>query len=90
MFNEKMTGVDVAYCETPIGELWWEDNDTTHVISFRERLSPSKIYRLILGRNGGYENMGGIPLEEYTLTFTTEGNPEPVTPTFIDTTPIGM
>ena len=87
VFNERMTGVDVAYCETPIGDVWWEDNDTTHVISFRERLSPSKIYRLILGRNGGYENMAGIPLEEYTLTFTTEG-PEPVTPTFIDTIPV--
>ena len=87
VFNEKMTGVDVAYCETPIGEVWWEDNGTTHVISFNQPLSPSKIYRLILGRNGGYGNMAGIPLEEYTLTFTTEG-PEPVTPTFIDTTPV--
>ena len=87
VFNERMTGVDVAYCETPVGDVQWEDNDTTHVISFRERLSPSKIYRLILGRNGGYENMAGIPLEEYTLEFTTEG-PEPVTPTFIDTTPV--
>ena len=89
VFNERMTGVDVAYCETPVGEVWWEDNDTTHVISFRERLSPSKIYRLVLGRNGGYENMAGIPLEEYTLTFTTEG-PEPVIPTFIDTTPVDV
>ena len=87
VFNERMTGVDVAYCETPVGEVRWEDNDTTHVISFRERLSPSKIYRLILGRNEGYQNMSGVPLEEYTLTFTTEG-PDPVTPTFIDTTPV--
>ena len=31
--------------------------------------------------------MSGIPLEEYALTFTTEG-PEPVTPTFVDITPV--
>ena len=87
VFSERMTGVDVAYCATPVGDVRWEDNGTTHVISFRERLSPSKIYRLILGRNEGYQNMAGVLLEEYTLTFTTEG-PEPVTPTFIDTTPV--
>ena len=87
VFNERMTGVDVAYCGTPIGEVWWEDNNTTHVISFNERLSPSKVYRLILGRNEGYQNMAGVPLEEYVLTFTTKG-PEPITPTFIDTTPV--
>lgn len=88
VFNERVTGVDVAYCGTPVGDVRWEDDDTTHVISFNEPLSPSKIYRLILGRNEGYRNMAGVPLaEEYVLTFTTEG-PEPVTPTFVDTTPV--
>ena len=87
VFNQKMTGVDVAYCGTPVGDVRWEDNNTTHVISFNEPLSPSKIYRLILGRNEGYQNMAGVLLEEAILTFTTEG-PNPVTPTFIDTTPV--
>ena len=87
VFNERMTGVDVAYCGALVGEVRWEDDNTTHVISFNEPLSPSKIYRLILARNEGYQNMAGVLLEEYTLTFTTEG-PEPVTPTFIDTTPV--
>ena len=87
VFNQKMTGVDVAYCGTPVGDVRWEDNNTTHVISFNERLSPSKIYRLILGRNEGYRNMAGVLLEESVLTFTTEG-PDPITPTFIDTTPV--
>ena len=87
VFNERMTGVDIAYCGTPVGEVRWEDDNTTHVISFNEPLSPSKIYRLILARNEGYQNMAGVLLEEYTLTFTTEG-PDPVTPTFIDTIPV--
>ena len=87
VFNERMTGVDVAYCGALVGEVRWEDDNTTHVISFNGPLSPSKIYRLILARNEGYQNMAGVLLEEYTLTFTTEG-PEPVTPTFIDTTPV--
>ena len=87
VFNQKMTGVDVGYSGTPVGEVRWEDNNTTHVISFNEPLSPSKIYRLILGRNEGYQNMAGVLLEESVLTFTTEG-PDPVTPTFIDTTPV--
>ena len=87
VFNQKMTGVDVGYSGTPVGEVRWEDDNTTHVISFNEHLSPSKIYRLILGRNEGYRNTEGILLEEYTLIFTTEG-PDPVTPTFVDTTPV--
>ena len=87
VFNEKMTGVDIGYCGVPVGDVRWEDDNTTHVISFNEPLSPSKIYRLILGRNEGYQNMAGVLLEESVLTFTTEG-PEPVTPTFIDTTPV--
>ena len=87
VFNEKMAGVDIGYCGTPVGDVRWEDNNTTHVISFNERLSPSKIYRLILGRNEGYRNMSDVLLEEYVLTFTTEG-PDPATPTFVDTTPV--
>ena len=87
VFNQKMAGVDVGYCGVPVGDVCWEDNNTTHVISFNEHLSPSKIYRLILGRNEGYRNTEGILLEEYTLIFTTEG-PDPVTPTFVDSTPV--
>ena len=87
VFNEKMAGVDVGYYGVPVGDVCWKDDNTTHVISFNERLSPSKIYRLILGRNEGYRNMTGVLLKEYVLMFTTEG-PEPVTPTFIDTTPV--
>ena len=90
VFNQKMTGVDVGCYGVPVGDVQWEGDDTTHVISFNQHLSPSKIYRLILGRNEGYRNMAEVPLaEEYVLTFTTEG-PEPVTPTFIDTTPIDV
>ena len=87
VFNQKMTGVDVGYCRAPVGDVRWEDNETTHVISFNECLSPSKVYRLILGRNEGYRNMTGALLEECVLKFTTEG-PDPATPTFIDTTPV--
>ena len=87
VFNQKMAGVDVGYCGAPVGDVLWEDDNTTHVISFNERLSPSKIYRLILGRNEGYKNMSDVLLEEYVLTFTTEG-PDPITPTFVDTTPV--
>ena len=89
IFNQRMTGVDVAYYGTPVGDVRWDDDNKTHVISFNEHLSPSKIYRLILGRNEGYQNMAGVPLEEYMLTFMTVG-PEPVTPTFVDTTPIDV
>ena len=87
VFSEKMAGVDVGYCGVPVGDVRWEDNNTTHVISFNEHLSPSKVYRLIFGRNEGYQNMAGVLLEESVLTFTTEG-PDPVTPTFLDTTPV--
>ena len=86
IFNEEMTGVDIGYCGVPVGDVRWENN-TTHVILFNEHLSPSKTYRLIFGRNEGYQNMAGVVLEEYVLTFTTEG-PDPVTPTFVDTTPV--
>lgn len=88
-FNQKMTGVDVGYSGAPVDDVRWEDNNTTHVISFNERLSPSRIYRLILGRNEGYQNTAGVVLEESVLTFTTEG-PDPVTPTFVDTTPVHL
>lgn len=87
VFSEKMAGVDVGYCGVPVGDVRWEDNNTTHVISFNEHLSPSKVYRLIFGRNEGYRNMAGVVLEESVLTFTTEG-PDPVVPTFVDTTPV--
>ncbi len=86
-FSEAMIGVDIAYAGVPIGDLKWIDGGRTLVIPFSQRLSPSKVYRLILGGNQGYRNMAGVPLPEYTLTFTTEG-PEPVTSTFVDTTPI--
>ncbi|MCY4553400.1 MAG: Ig-like domain-containing protein [Candidatus Poribacteria bacterium] len=86
IFNEEMTGVDIGYCGVPVGDVRWENN-TTHVILFNEHLSPSKTYRLIFGRNEGYQNMAGVVLEEYVLTFTTEG-PDPATPTFVDTTPV--
>ena len=88
VFSERMQGMDVGFAGVPVGDVRWEDDNTTHVISFNQPLSPSKIYRLILGRNEGYRNMVGVPMEEeYVLTFTTEG-PEPVTPTFVDTTPV--
>ncbi len=87
VFSERMQGMDVGFAGVPLGDIQWEDDNTTLVISFNQRLSPSKIYRLILGRNEGYRNMTGVPLEEYILTFTTEG-PDPVTPTFVDMTPI--
>ena len=66
VFNQKMAGVDVGYCGVPVGDVRWEDDNTTHVISFNEPLSPSKIYRLILGRNEGYQNMAGVLLEEFS------------------------
>ena len=88
VFSERMQGIDVGFAGVPVGDVRWEDDNTTHVISFNQPLSPSKVYRFILGRNEGYQNMAGVPLaEEYVLTFTTEG-PEPVTPTFVDTTPV--
>ena len=87
VFSERMQGMDVGFAGVPLGDIQWEDDNTTLVISFNQRLSPSKIYRLILGRNEGYRNMTGVPLEEYILTFTTEGT-DPVTSTFVDMTPI--
>ena len=80
-FNERMTGIDVAFTGVPVGDIRWEDNSTTLVISFKRRLAPSKIYRLILGSDGNIRDVAGNPLEEHTLIFTTEG-PDPVTPTF--------
>ena len=84
-FSEVMMGVDIAYASVPIGDLKWIDGGRTLVIPFSQPLLPSKTYRLILAE--GYRNMAGVAFPEYTLTFTTEG-PEPVTSTFVDTTPI--
>ena len=84
-FSEVMMDVDIAYASVPIGDLKWIDRGRTLVIPFRQPLLPSKTYRLILAE--GCRNMAGVAFSEYTLTFTTEG-PEPVTPTFVDTTPV--
>ena len=87
VFSERVAGIDVGYAGVPIGNIQWKDFNTTLVISFRQHLAPSKIYRLILGVDGNILDLAGNPLEEHTLVFTTEG-PEPVTSTFVDTTPI--
>ena len=84
-FSEVMMDVDIASASVPIGDLKWIDGGRTLVIPFSRPLLPSKTYRLILAE--GYRNMAGVSFPEYTLTFTTEG-PEPVTPTFVDTTPV--
>ena len=84
-FSEVLIGVDIAYASVPIGDLKWIDGGRTLVIPFSRPLLPSKTYRLILAE--GYRNMAGVAFPEYTLTFTTEG-PEPVTSTFVDTTPV--
>ena len=84
-FSEALMGVDIAYASVPIGDLKWIDGGRTLVIPFSQPLLPSKTYRLILAE--GYRNMAGVVFPEYTLTFTTEG-PEPVTSTFVDTTPV--
>ena len=84
-FGEVMMDVDIAYASVPIGDLKWIDGGRTLVIPFSQPLLPSKTYRLILAE--GCRNMAGVAFSEYTLTFTTEG-PEPVTPTFVDTTPV--
>ena len=84
-FSEVLMGVDIAYASVPIGDLKWIDGGRTLVIPFSQPLLPSKTYRLILAE--GYKNMAGVAFPEYTLTFTTEG-PEPVTSTFVDTTPV--
>ena len=84
-FSEVLIGVDIASTSVPIGDLKWIDGGRTLVIPFSQPLLPSKTYRLILAE--GYKNMAGVAFPEYTLTFTTEG-PEPVTSTFVDTTPV--
>jgi len=84
-FGEVMMDVDIAYASVPIGDLKWIDGGRTLVIPFSQPLLPSKTYRLILAE--GCRNMAGVAFSEYTLTFTTEG-PEPVTSTFVDTTPV--
>ena len=84
-FSEVIMGVDIEYASVPIGDLKWIDGGRTLVIPFSRPLLPSKTYRLILAE--GYKNMAGVAFPEYTITFTTEG-PEPVTPTFVDTTPV--
>ncbi|MDE0401341.1 MAG: sigma-70 family RNA polymerase sigma factor [Candidatus Poribacteria bacterium] len=84
-FSEPMMGVDIASASVPIGDLKWIDGGRTLIIPLSQPLLPSKTYRLILAE--GYRNMAGVAFPEYTLTFTTEG-PEPVTSTFVDTTPV--
>ena len=87
VFNERMKGMDVAFAGVPVGDIRWEDGNTTLVISFKQYLASSKIYRLILGIDGNIRDIAGNPLDEHTLIFTTEG-PEPVTRTFVDMTSI--
>ncbi len=87
VFSERAVGIDVGHAGVPIGDIQWKNFNTTLVISFKQHLAPSKIYRLILGVHENIRDLAGNPLEEHTLIFTTEG-PEPVLPTFEDTTPI--
>ncbi len=87
VFDERMRGSDVAFAGVPVGDIRWEDGNTTLVISFKQHLASSKIYRLILGVDGNIRDLAGNPLDEHTLLFTTEG-PEPITRTFVDMTPI--
>ncbi len=87
LFSEIIIGIDIEYAGVPMGTPKWINGGRILVIPFNQRLSPSRTYRLILGGNQGYRNMAGVALQEHTLTFTTEG-PEPVTPTFVDTTPV--
>ncbi|MDE0466770.1 MAG: sigma-70 family RNA polymerase sigma factor [Candidatus Poribacteria bacterium] len=87
VFDERMRGIDVAFAGVPVGDIWWEDGNTTLVISFKQHLASSKIYRLILGVDGNIKDIAGNPLDEHTLIFTTEGS-EPVTPTFVNMTPV--
>ena len=84
-FSEVLVDVDIEYTSVPIGDLKWIDGGRTLVIPFSQPLLPSKTYRVILAE--GYRNMAGVAFPEYTITFTTEG-PEPVTATFVDTTPV--
>ena len=87
VFDERMRGIDVTFAGVPVGDIRWEDSNTTLVISFKQHLASSKIYRLILGIDGNIRDIAGNPLNEHTLIFTTEG-PEPVTRTFVDMTPV--
>ena len=87
VFDRRMIGIDVAFAGVPVGDIQWEEGNTTLVISFKQHLAPSKIYRLILGVDGNIRDIAGNPLDEHTLLFTTEG-PEPVTRTFVDMTPV--
>ncbi len=89
VFDERVRGIDVAFAGVPVGDIRWEDSNTTLVISFKQYLAPSKIYRLILGVDGNIRDIVGNPLDEHTLLFTTEG-PEPVTRTFVDITPVAV
>ena len=84
-FSEVVVDVDIEYTSVPIGDLKWIDGGRTLVIPFSQPLLPSKTYRVILAE--GYRNMAGVAFPENTITFTTEG-PEPVTATFVDTTPV--
>ena len=63
----------------------WDDDNTTHVISFNEHsITLKNLCRLIGGTQRRLVKIWrGFTLEEYMLTFTTVG-PEPVTPTFVD------
>ena len=87
VFDERMRGIDVTFAGVPVGDIRWEDGNTTLVISFKQPLASSKIYRLILGVDGNIRDIAGNPLNEHTLIFTTEGR-EPVTRTFVDMTPV--
>ena len=53
VFSEKMTGVDIEFTGVPLGDFELVDNGKVLVIPFNQPLSPSKIYRLILGGSGG-------------------------------------
>ena len=89
VFDERMRGIDVTFAGIPVGDIRWEDGNTTLVISFKRHLASSKIYRLILGVDGNIRDIAGNPLDEHTFLFTTEG-PEPVTRTFVDMTPVSV
>ena len=87
VFDERMKGIDVVFTGVPVGDIRWENGNTNLVISFKQHLASSKIYRLILGVDGNIRDIAGNPLGEHTLIFTTEGT-EPATRTFVDMTPV--
>ena len=89
VFSERVIGMDVRFAGVPVGDMQWANDNTALVISFKRPLASSKIYRLILGADGNIRDVTGNPLEEQTLIFMTEG-PDPVTPTFVDTTPMDV